>query len=316
MKKIILLFALLAFILTACTNEKIDEKINEQITTENGQSMTTTTNPLPEPQQGPEFTARDFMEKFIADDMPGVYQMWSETTKSLVNEQVFADIRLESIENAGEFIDYILTETEQVSEGDVNGIRFRFTAQQIFAKVTYGVFIDSEGDVAGFGASDVDFTETTLDFKYIIESVTVGAGTPWALDGRLTLPFEASTDNPVPAVVLVHGSGPSDMNGTSYGERVLFDIADYLSANGVAVIRYDKRTFTHGEKMAREFGGSLTVWEETVEDAILAAELLRADSRIGKVYMLGHSLGGSLAPRIHASGGDFDGLILFAGSQN
>jgi pimeloyl-ACP methyl ester carboxylesterase len=47
---------------------------------------------------------------------------------------------------------------------------------------------------------------------------------------------------------------------------------------------------------------------------VLAAELLRADPRISEVYMLGWSLGGSLAPRIHASGGNFDGLILFAGS--
>ena len=57
---------------------------------------------------------------------------------------------------------------------------------------------------------------------------------------------------------------------------------------------------------------NFTVWDEVIEDAILSAELLRADPRVSKVFVLGHSLGGVLAPRIHASGGNFDGLILIA----
>jgi len=59
-----------------------------------------------------------------------------------------------------------------------------------------------------------------------------------------------------------------------------------------------------------------TVWEETIEDALLATAMLKADPRIdeNRVYILGHSLGGMLAPRIHTSGGDYAGLILLAGS--
>ncbi|MCL1792713.1 MAG: lysophospholipase [Oscillospiraceae bacterium] len=324
MKKRILSIILVIFIivLIACTNDNnnmLDTTTNPTETdapngqTSHGGEQPTETKPL-EPQQEPEFAATGFMDKFIAGDMSGIYEMWSEETKPLVSEQLFAEMRFDGIERAGEFINYVLTETEQISAGEINGIRFRFTAQQKSAKVVYGIFIDSAGEVAGFSAVDIDFSETTVDFPYIVEEVVIGAGTKWALDGKITLPFEAAIDNPVPAVVLVHGSGPSDMNEASYGEKVFFDIADYLSANGIAVIRYDKRSFTHGALMVRELGGSATVWEETIEDAILAAKLLRADLRISSVYLLGHSLGGSLAPRIHAMGGDFDGLILFAGS--
>jgi len=151
---------------------------------------------------------------------------------------------------------------------------------------------------------------------YLVEPVIIGEGGEWALDGLLTLPSQASAANPVPAVVLVHGSGPADMDSSLFGNRPFLDIASHLSANGVAVIRYDKRTYTHGVRMMEVFGGNLTVWEESVEDAILAAELLRADPRIdeNRVYMLGLSLGGMLAPRIHASGGNFSGLILLAGT--
>jgi len=118
----------------------------------------------------------------------------------------------------------------------------------------------------------------------------------------------------VPAVVIVHGSGASDKNGTipGSGNTPYRDIAEFLAENGIAVLRHDKRTFTHGLQMEQEFGSSLTVWEESIEDALFATELLRADPRIDsdRIYIIGHSLGGILAPRIHAEGGDFAGLIL------
>ena len=145
----------------------------------------------------------------------------------------------------------------------------------------------------------------------ISESVTIGAGTEWELAGRLTLPRER--DGMIPAVVLVHGSGAHDMDQTLFDNRPFREIAEYLSSNGIAVIRYNKRTLTHGVRMQES---ALSVWDETIEDAILATEILKSDPRIdeNRVYILGHSLGGMLAPRIHAMGGDYAGLILFAGS--
>ena len=119
------------------------------------------------------------------------------------------------------------------------------------------------------------------------------------------MPRAASARNPVPAVVLVHGSGAHDMDLTVAGNRPFFDMASHLSANGIAVIRYDKRTLTHGARMMEELGGSISVREEAIEDAILAAQLLRADPRVdsSRVYLAGLSLGGTLAPRIHAEPG-------------
>ncbi|MCL2603206.1 MAG: alpha/beta fold hydrolase [Defluviitaleaceae bacterium] len=156
------------------------------------------------------------------------------------------------------------------------------------------------------------------------QEVTIGAGTPWPLGGTLTLPAVVSVANPVPAVVLVHGSGPNDRDLTLGVNRAFYDIASYLTANGIAVLRYDKRTFTHGAALAEKFdvneagmlASNFTYWEETIEDAVLAAGLLRADARIdsARIYMAGLSLGGMLAPRIHASGGDFAGIIIMAGS--
>jgi len=145
------------------------------------------------------------------------------------------------------------------------------------------------------------------------ESVTIGAGTEYELGGTLTIPEGAKA--PYPSVVLVHGSGPNDRDETIYDNKPFKDIADYLTSKGIAVLRYDKRTYAHQAKMAVQFM-DITVKEETIDDAILASNLLKSDPRMdkGRVFIIGHSLGGMLAPRIDAEGGDFAGLILMAGS--
>jgi dienelactone hydrolase len=142
--------------------------------------------------------------------------------------------------------------------------------------------------------------------------IIVGEGTDFPLNGILSMPDDASGQ--VPGVVIVSGSGPNDMDGTLGGNTIYRDMAEFLAANGIAVIRYDRRLFAHEAKTFQQFGGSLTAQEEVIDDVILATELLKADSRIDEndVFMIGHSLGGQLAPRLHTAGGDFAGLIMMA----
>lgn len=146
----------------------------------------------------------------------------------------------------------------------------------------------------------------------IIENIVVGEGTKYPLKGILTLPEDRQTQ--VPAVVFVHGSGSSNMD-EKVGKLTPFkDLAEGLAQLGIASVRYDKRSFAHPFKILRE--KIITVKEETIEDAIRATELLKRDSRIDKdnIFIAGHSMGGMLAPRIDAEGGNYKGLILMAGS--
>ena len=148
----------------------------------------------------------------------------------------------------------------------------------------------------------------------IEEKIIVGEGTQYPLKGCLTLPTDVS--NAVPAVVFVHGSGSSNMD-EKVGKLTPFrDLAHGLAAHGIASLRYDKRTFAHAFKLLRDKSLTVTVKEETIEDAILATELLRKDPRIDpeKVFIIGHSMGAMLAPRIDKEGGNYRGLILLAGT--
>jgi dienelactone hydrolase len=141
------------------------------------------------------------------------------------------------------------------------------------------------------------------------ESVTVGTG-EWALPGTLSLP-----NGPiVAAVVLVHGSGPNDRDETLGPNKPFRDLAWGLADRGIAVLRYDKRTRRYAAKMAGI--KNLTVREETIDDALQAVALLRARPGIDpkRIFVLGHSLGGTLAPRIAADDRSLAGIIILAGA--
>jgi len=128
-----------------------------------------------------------------------------------------------------------------------------------------------------------------------------------SLVGILTAPKHV---NGYPLVVFVHGSGPQDMDETFGPNKPFKDLAAGLASKGIASIRYVKRTMLYGN----EFTGAFTVKEEVTDDALAAVALARTIPEANKkqLYLLGHSLGGMLAPRIAALAPDLNGIILLA----
>jgi dienelactone hydrolase len=132
--------------------------------------------------------------------------------------------------------------------------------------------------------------------------------------GAYELPATLSVPNgrgPFPAVLLVHGSGPSDRDQTIAGNKMFRDIAWGLASRGVMVLRYEKRTKLFGAKMNRY---KTTVQEETIDDAIAAIDLLatQPETDTTRIILAGHSLGATLAPEIATKAPAIDGVAMLA----
>jgi dienelactone hydrolase len=145
------------------------------------------------------------------------------------------------------------------------------------------------------------------------KEVTVGTGA-LALPATLTLPKMPEGKKAV-GLVMVHGSGPQDRDETIGGTKVFRDLAQGLATRGVATLRYEKRTRVHAEEVSKHLD-DLTPKEEVVDDAVLAVKLLAAEPTVDpkRVYVLGHSMGATFAPRIAQGAPEVAGLVLMAGS--
>ncbi len=132
----------------------------------------------------------------------------------------------------------------------------------------------------------------------------------WPLPGTISMP---AGKGPFPGVVLVHGSGPLDQDETVGGTKVFRDLAWGLASQGIAVLRYDKRTRVHGDKVG---SAPMTVKDEVIDDALAAVATLRQTPGVNprRIAVLGHSLGGYLVPRIAAADKHLAGVIALAGS--
>jgi dienelactone hydrolase len=126
-----------------------------------------------------------------------------------------------------------------------------------------------------------------------------------------TLTFPSDMRERVPVVLLVAGSGPNDGDETIGPNKPFRDLAIKLAQAEIASLRYDKRTLTYGARMANQ---SVTIDQEVTDDALTALKLLHQQPEIDPqhIYLLGHSLGGMLAPKIAQRTSDLAGIILMA----
>ena len=140
--------------------------------------------------------------------------------------------------------------------------------------------------------------------------VTVGDG-PLAVPGTLSVPRRAG-QAPVPGVVLLAGSGPNDQDETIGRNKPLKDLAWGLATAGVAVLRFEKVTRAHPDLVAGNPHFTLT--DEYVPHAVAAIGLLRGHPAVdpARVFVAGHSEGGTVAPRV-AARAPVAGLVILAG---
>jgi dienelactone hydrolase len=173
--------------------------------------------------------------------------------------------------------------------------------------------VDNTGTMHGLRLAPPSVTSwrppAYADPKKLTEhDITLGSG-PLAVPGTLTLPRGRG---PWPGVVLLSGGGPFDRDATSGANKPFKDLAWGLAGRGVAVVRFDKVTFTHGDVFTRP---GFTMADEYVPYALDAIRLLRRQPGVdpARMYAVGHSMGGSAAPRVAAAEPSLAGMVILAG---
>jgi dienelactone hydrolase len=127
--------------------------------------------------------------------------------------------------------------------------------------------------------------------------------------GTIGLPRESG---PRPGVVLLSGGGPFDRDETAGVNKPLKDIAWGLASRGIATFRFDKPSY-RDPGLPSSIGYTMT--EEYVPCAVAAIETLRREPAVdpARIFVLGHSMGGKVAPRVAAAEPMVAGLIIMAG---
>ncbi len=198
---------------------------------------------------------------------------------------------------------------QKSNENSIYLIKLYYSNDSLNARVV----VDSSEKIAGLlfvpFPRTYDFTSPNYvdSTKFSERQVRFGIES-WELPAILSVP---NGSGKFPAVVLVHGSGPHDKDATIGGHKVFRDIALGLASRGIAVLRYEKRTKWHANKIMRNYK-NLTVYEETIQDAVAAAEFLKTQDNIDpdKIFVLGHSMGGYLMPRIAEKADWLAGVII------
>lgn len=135
-----------------------------------------------------------------------------------------------------------------------------------------------------------------------------------AVHGTLERPATASPASPVPVVLIIAGSGPTDRNGNSPlipgANNSLQLLADALAQRGIASVRYDKRGI--GESKGAMTSESDLRFDTYVDDAAAWVKQLRADPRFTSITILGHSEG-SLIGMLAAERAGADAVVSIAG---
>ena len=146
-------------------------------------------------------------------------------------------------------------------------------------------------------------------FDYVVKEVIVeNKKDNVKLSGTLTMPAKGKD---FPAVILISGSGPQDRDETLMDHKPFAVIADFLTKNGIAVLRYDDRGVA---KSTGSFENATSA--EFADDALACFSFLQSQKKIDKkkIGVIGHSEGGMVAAMVAAREAEIAFVVSLAGT--
>jgi uncharacterized protein len=256
-------------------------------------------------------TAKAFVLTLSREDFPAAVKDFDETMTKVLNADRLKTVWQSVTGRFGAFKEATDTRVEQKGKLTIVFVASKFEKGPLDVRVVF----DADKKIAGLQflppATPYEWPGYVTPDRVTEREVVVAADRGWELPATLTMP---KGDGPFPAVVLVHGSGPHDRDESIGPNKPFRDLAGGLASRGIAVLRYEKRTREHGAKMMA--AGTGGVKEEVLDDALAAVKLLRQEKGVdaGRVFILGHSLGATMAPKLGTLDQKIAGLVIMAGT--
>jgi len=258
--------------------------------------------------------AEEFVGQLCKGDFADAVDKFDSTMRATLPVEKLRDTWKSVTAQYGQFKKHIKTSTGKLREYDAVILTCEFEKCAVEIRIIFNDIHRISGLWFGPTQLAAVYKQPSYVKPYTFreKEVVVNSG-EWSLPATLTIPNGGKV---YPAVVLVHGSGPHDRDETIGPNKPFRDLALGLASKGIVVLRYEKRTKQYGPKIAL-MENSITVKEETVDDAVAAIQLLKKTGSVDpkKIFVLGHSLGGMMIPRIADAGRDIAGLIIMAGNS-
>lgn len=254
---------------------------------------------------GSEILADRYLQLLLRGNYHLAYEMQSVRARTLytVDNMVQEFQQLE--EEYGNYLFIFSTETSELRGYTV----YIFHAQFERGFIDFNVVVDDQGKIDTFVVQPTSQPGAIAEYidtsKFDEFEITIGDGR-YRLPAVITVPKEIDR---YPLVILIHDSGALDRDSTVGPNKPFRQIAWGLATQGVAVLRYDKRTFVFGERLSQT---SPSIETEVIEDVIKAITAASRIPSVSSIFLAGHGLGGRVAPTIAMRDSRVDGIILMA----
>ncbi|MBK8846383.1 MAG: hypothetical protein IPO27_07485 [Bacteroidetes bacterium] len=260
------------------------------------------------------FVAQKFLGSLAKQDFPNCLRQFNWTLAGTIN-QYWLKVIWESVQKQnGAYMGCYNAYTDVVGDEIIIYQECRFEVLDKQLKLVF----DKDDKIAAFyfvpARSKVIYeVPTYVDLAMMSEMDVAIKHKDISLAGMFTYPLSGTN---FPLVILVSGEGPCDMDESKGSNKFLKDLATGFAMNGIASVRFNKRTFQYASMNDAPQNG-FTLFEDIIEDAIEAfnkgKKLPNIDTN--RIAFAGHGLGAYALPAIVARTGVSGAIMIEAPAQ-
>ncbi|HRP02917.1 MAG TPA: DUF3887 domain-containing protein [Candidatus Kapabacteria bacterium] len=264
-------------------------------------------------QENSQQIADEFLKELQSENFDKAYQNFDSTIVVQFSLKQLKEVWTQIKGQYGDIVNIEEPQTSKMSTSTLLVYPITFKNGALNAQIAVNLF----GKISGFFLSmrpeSIEYSYPSYNDSTKYEEIHIQFGDPnFPLGATLTIPKNAKS---MPIAILVHGSGPHDRDESIGPNKPFKDLAGGLASQGIAVFRYEKRTLEYGSKLDIN---TLDLNIESIDDVIYALKYIanngaKINIDTKKVFVIGHSLGASLLPRINNKSNDFRGFVSLAG---